>query len=121
MITTFNWAVTNLERQVDDGFVFVAHYTVNAYNGIHTSGAYGSLGFERPDKLIPYDQLTEEQLVSWVKEKLGCEKVAEVEKALQAHIEEQQYPTKATGIPWHNTTDKKDQSITGSNMIETLE
>jgi hypothetical protein len=53
-VTTFTWAIANLERETDDGFVFTAHYTVNANDGTYTSGAYGSIGFERPDSLIPY-------------------------------------------------------------------
>jgi hypothetical protein len=100
MATTFEWKIAQLERETDDGFVFTAHYTVNASNGVYASGAYGSLGFERPDSLIPYSQLTEEQVVGWVKEKFGPEKVAEIEAALQAQIDEQQHPSKAAGVPW---------------------
>jgi hypothetical protein len=32
-VTTFTWAIANLERETDDGFVFTAHYTVNANDG----------------------------------------------------------------------------------------
>lgn len=100
MATTFSWKIANLERETEDGFVFTAHYTVNADDGTYTSGAYGSLGFERPDNLIPYSQLTEETVVGWVKEKFGAEKVAEIEAALQAQIDEQRHPSKAAGVPW---------------------
>lgn len=100
MATVFSWKIANLERETDDGFVFIAHYTVNANDGTYTSGAYGSLGFERPDKLIPFSELTEETVVEWVKEKFGEEKVAEIEAALQAQLDEQHQPTKAAGVPW---------------------
>jgi hypothetical protein len=101
MATTFKWAIANLERETADGFVFTAHYTINADNGVYTSGAYGSLGLERPeDEMIPFSQLTEEIVVQWVKDKFGEEKVAEIEAALQAQIDEQQSPTKAAGVPW---------------------
>ena len=103
MATTFKWAIANLERETADGYVFCAHYTVNADNGTYTSGAYGSLGLERPeDEMIPFSQLTEEIVVQWVKDKFGEEKVAEIEAALQAQIDEQQAPTKATGMPWQS-------------------
>lgn len=98
--TTFTWAIANLERETADGFVFTAHYTVNANDGIYSSGAYGSLGFERPDNLIPFSELTEETVVGWVKEHFGAEKVAEIEAALQAQIDEQRAPSKASGVPW---------------------
>jgi hypothetical protein len=38
--------------------------------------------------------------VGWVKEKFGEEKVAEIEVALQAQLDEQHNPTKASGVPW---------------------
>ena len=108
MATTFSWKIANLEREVVDNFVFTAHYTVvgisdqedpegNPYN----SGAYGSVGFQRPDDLIPYADLTEEQVIGWVQEALGGdEKVAEIEAALQARIDEAISPSKEQGVPW---------------------
>ena len=100
MAITTTWKIANLERETEDGFVFTAHYTVNADDGTYTSGAYGSLGFERPDNLVPFSQLTEATVISWVKEKLGEEKVTEIEAALQSQINEQKHPTKAAGVPW---------------------
>lgn len=101
MATTFTWAVANLERETLDGFVFVAHYTVSANDGTYASSAYGSIGFERPENLIPYADLTEELVISWVKEALGGdEKVTEIEAALQKQLDEQHNPTVAPGLPW---------------------
>ena len=100
MTTTFTWHVANLERETADGFVYNAHYTVNAEDGTYSAGAYGSIGLERPDTLIPFDDLTEGMVVGWVKEKLGAEKVTEVEDALQVQLDEKHAPTKAAGVPW---------------------
>ena len=101
MASTFTWAIANLERETLDGFVFVAHYTVSANDGTYSSSAYGSIGFERPENLIPYADLTEELVIGWVKEALGGnEKVAEIEAALQAQLDEQHSPSKAAGVPW---------------------
>ena len=100
MTTTFTWAVANLERETAAGFVFTVHYTVNAEDGTYSAGAYGSIGLERPDSLIPFDDLTEDMVVGWVKDKFGDEKVAEIEAALQAQLDEKHSPTKAAGLPW---------------------
>ena len=99
--TTFAWAVGNLERNTADGKVTVAHYTVGAKSadGVYGSGAYGSLGFDG-EITTPFSELTEEQIVGWVKDALGEEKVTEVEAALQAQIDEQRAPSKAAGVPW---------------------
>ena len=96
--TVFTWKIANLERETVDGFVMTAHYTVSAEDGTYSSGAYGSLGFERPDKLIPYADLTEDMVIGWVKDAFGAEKVAEIEAALQGQLDEQRHPSKAAEI-----------------------
>ena len=101
MATTFTWAVSQLDRETADGYVFTAHYTVNAANDTYSAGAYGSVGLDRPDTLVPFASLTEEQVIGWVQEKLGgAEKVTEIQGALQAQLDEQAAPTKASGVPW---------------------
>ena len=101
MATTFTWGINTLERETDDGSVFTAHYTVDAKDDTYSAGAYGSVGFQRPDNLIPYADLTEDTVIGWVKEALGGdEKVTEIEAALQAQINEQRAPSKAAGVPW---------------------
>jgi hypothetical protein len=102
METVFNWRVANLERETAEGVVFTVHYTISAEDGTYSSGAYGSLGLVPPDPetMIPFAQLTEEIVVGWVKEKLTEEKVEEIEAALQAQLDEQHAPSKASGVPW---------------------
>lgn len=110
---TFTWSVANLERHTADGIVYTAHWTVNATlpstagaEGTEpvSAGAYGSVGLTAPaegDTVIPYENLTFETVVSWVKDALGGEeKVAEIEAALTAQIEEKLTPTSASGAPW---------------------
>jgi hypothetical protein len=104
METVFSWRIANLERETADGVVFTAHYTIDANDGTYSAGAYGSLGLERPDEeeMIPFSELTEEICVGWVKEKLTEEKVAEIEAALQAQLDEQHSPSRAAGVPWQS-------------------
>ena len=97
---TVQWRIANLERETADGFVYTAHYTVDAKDDVYSAGAYGSIGFERPETLIPFSDLTEAQVIEWVKEALGSEKVLEIGQALLNQINEQRNPTKAAGLPW---------------------
>ena len=103
MATEFTWAIANLERETSDGYVFTAHYTVNAKDDTYSAGAYGSLGLERPEgELIPFADLTEGTVVQWILDSLGEEKVTSVCEALQAQLDEQRAPSKAAGLPWVN-------------------
>ena len=102
MATTLTWNIAQLERHAADGIVFTVHYTVDANDGTYSAGAYGSIGLEQPeDDIIPFADLPPEIVIGWVKEKLGGEeKVEEVEAALQAQLDEQHAPKKASGLPW---------------------
>jgi hypothetical protein len=101
MATTITWNIAQLERETSDGYVFTAHYTVDAKDESYSAGAYGSIGLERPEgDMIPFADLTAEIVVGWVKDKLTADKVTEIEDALQAQLDEQHAPSKATGLPW---------------------
>ena len=106
-VTEFTWGIAQLERHTADGVVYTCHYTINAADGTYSAGAYGSVGLEQPDpdNLIPFADLTPELVIGWTKNELskglGNEnKVAEIEAALQAQLDEQHAPTKAQGLPW---------------------
>jgi len=101
--TVYTWGIAQLERHTADGVVYTAHYTINAADGTYSAGAYGSVGLEQPDpdNIIPFADLTPDLVIGWVQEKLGGdEKIAEIEAALQAQLDEQRSPTKAQGLPW---------------------
>jgi len=100
-MTEFSWVVADMERQLSDGCICTVHYRVNATNGGAVAGAYGSISLERGDDFVPYPDVTEAMVVSWVQEKLGgAEKVTEIQAALQAQIDEQLTPSSAKGVPW---------------------
>ena len=109
MATTYTWKVANMERETASGKVFTVHYTVNALSdqvdpnsesgGFYSAGAYGSLGFDG-DVTVDFADLTEDTVIGWVQDQFGAEKVAEIEAALQAQIDEKAAPTKAVGVPW---------------------
>ena len=101
-MTTFTWNIAQLERETTDGYVYTAHWTVNATEIVedktYTASSYGSIGLERPEEdLIPFEDLTEELIVSWVQEKLDVETH---ETSLQSQIDEQKTPSKLSGVPW---------------------
>ena len=99
MSVSYNWSIADLNRKTSDGYVFAVHWRVDASNEVYSEGAYGSIPLERPEELVPFDQLTPELCLQWVKDHFGEEKVAEIEAALAARISEKQSPTEASGFP----------------------
>jgi hypothetical protein len=91
------YKIDNLDRQTSDGLVVTAHWRVDAVDGEYTAGAYGSVGFTRGDDFIPFEQLTEAQVLTWVKSQLEVE---QIETALAQIIAEQKTPSKVSGLPW---------------------
>ena len=100
---TTTWTIAQLDRELADGYVTTVHYRVDATDGTYNAGAYGSVGLEKPDTLVPYKDLTSDIVVGWVKAKLNAEEdgnVAKIEAALAANITEQKTPKTGTGLPW---------------------
>ena len=104
--TTITWTINTLEGDASDGFANVAHYRVTAVSsetdpdGIaHSEGAYGSLSLERPETLVPFNDLPKADVVAAVKATLGAEKVTEIEQALEARIAEKITPTRFNALP----------------------
>ena len=107
MANTYVWKIANLDRNLSDGFAHTAHYTVTAISdqvdsegNAYNSGAYGSIGLDRPDTLADFQDLTEADIVAAVQAKLGgAEKVTEIQDMLAARITKQITPTEASGLP----------------------
>ena len=102
--TTYAWNVANMERNLADGMVTTVHYTVSAHDGTYSSSAYGSIGLEPADPaaMIPFADLDEFTVASWVANHFGPEKVQEIQTALQNQIDLQRNPVTGSGVPWGN-------------------
>jgi len=94
------WTIANLERNVADGGVTVAHWRVTEVDGDYSASSYGTVGFT-PDAgasdFVPYDNLTESDVLGWVWAEVDQ---AATEAALTADIEAQKNPVSADGMPW---------------------
>ena len=93
----FNWSVSNLERRTSDGFVQVCHYRCDAVDGDFSAGVYGTTGWSEGSPSIPYDSLTQEEVLAWVWESVDK---AAVEASLADQIDALKNPQTASGTPW---------------------
>jgi hypothetical protein len=98
---TIIWNISQMDRNAANGGVTTAHWNVSAVDGDYSASAYGSVGFtpdaSAPD-FIPYEDLTEAEVLVWVWAS-GVDKDA-TEASLAAQIELQKNPVTATGTPW---------------------
>ena len=94
------WTIANLERNLADGGVTVAHWRVTEVDGDFSASSYGTVGFT-PDAnandFVAYDSLTEEVVMGWVHAEVDQDAT---EAALTANIEGQKNPVSADGMPW---------------------
>lgn len=102
MAVTITWNISTVERITATGEIQTVHYTVDAEDGAYRAGAYGSVGLDPvdPDDMTPYADVTKDDVITWLKAKLGDEAVSNIEAALQEQLDEQRTPTRASGLPW---------------------
>jgi len=100
MSATMNWTIATLERELADGGVIVAHWRCTASDGDYSASSYGTAGFtydaSSPD-FVPYDELTEADVLAWVWAE-GFKDATE--DALQAKIDAEKNPVTEAGVPW---------------------
>jgi len=98
MITN-TWKINNLERDLSDDYVTVVHYGVDATDGTHSQGAYGTVSFDKATSpsSSSFGTLDEATVLSWVQAKVDA---AKVEEALAERIELLANPIAAVGMPW---------------------
>ena len=94
------WTIAQLERNTADGGVTVAHWRATMEDGDYSASAYGTCSFTpdaSADGFVPYENLTEEQVIVWVWGQV--DKIA-TEAALTAKIDAEKNPTTEAGLPW---------------------
>ena len=97
MAITYNWTITNLDRNTADGFVTTAHWTASAVDGEHTASVYSTVSWPVDEPQIPYDNLTAQIVLEWVWK--SVDKTA-TEAALLEKINIKKNPVTASGRPW---------------------
>ena len=94
------WKISSLDRNTADGFVTTAHWTCSDVDADGNAGSvYGSVGLTG-ELTTPYEQLTEAQVIGWVKEAIGAETVAAHEANVAAQIAAAKAPVVTAGVPW---------------------
>ena len=101
-MTTFTWTISALNciPQTAEGqdYVVTAHWQCTGADGDINSSVYATVSFEDGTPVIPYDNVTEADVLNWIWAH-GVDKDA-VEASIAARIEVLKNPVEASGTPW---------------------
>lgn len=107
MTVKYEWKIEQLvcylEKEGKKNVVYHVYWRLNASLDGYEDTAYGSINIQLDpeSEFTPYENLTKDQVVSWVKIAMGEESVANLEASLNQKIEYQMNPPIVTPpIPW---------------------
>ena len=97
------WTISTLERNTDDGVV-VAHWRASDSETVgeveHSGSSYGTCGFTPDadaDGYTAYADITEAQVIEWVKADVDADAI---EASIAAQIADSKAPAITVGVPW---------------------
>ena len=91
--TSLTWTAENLTSETSDDFIIKSYWyltgrTLNGSVGIATFRMEGPCKFKtsRTGNEIPYENVTQENVVEWVKNTLGADQVEEYERMMHENL-----------------------------------
>jgi len=108
MEISYTWSITQMSAypyvQGNTDVVFTASWNLSGTDGVYLGSCYGSTSFPLPNdgsQFTPYNQLTQDQVLSWIFEAMGPEQVLEYENNVSTQIANQVTPPIVTPpLPW---------------------
>jgi hypothetical protein len=107
MATTYTWTVNQMYtvQQPDPNYVVNVLWTLTGVDGQYTASIGGNSTFDsnQSGTFIPYNQLTQEMVLGWVKSGLGEQGIANFEANVQGQIDSMKTPPVSpqnTPLPW---------------------
>lgn len=94
----FIWTINTLDRRTSDGFITTAHWRATVVDDDCSVSVYGSCDWADGDPVIPYPEVTKEQVLDWCWSN-GVDK-DEIENNLSTQIDELKHPKIESGVPW---------------------
>ncbi len=107
-MTTYTWAVTALYTETiagEQNYVVIANYSVVGVDGTHEASLSNIARFstESVSPFIPYEDLTEADVIGWIQADLGTDGVDNLYACIQGQIDSQITPPvvpQNTPLPW---------------------
>lgn len=106
MATVYTWKINTLYTvdTPEPGFVSNVLWTLSGVDGQYSASVDGGTSFSEQDgPFVPYDDLTEDEVIGWVQAALGPDGVAGYEANVQGQINTMAnppVPPQTPPLPW---------------------
>ena len=101
------WKIEKMKRLADNGLVIEVAYRVVAKDRSLIADQRGKVtltGDPEAANFIPFPQLTEAQVVQWVKDSINAESIeAQVQAALDVKVAKRESRETVLGLPWNKS------------------
>ena len=94
----YEWKILGITSN-DDGLITEARYHVSLEKKKHKVESEGNCFFKEPQLVIPFDQVTEENVIDWIKEETTQDGKNSVELRLNEQLEALA-SQRDTVVPW---------------------
>ena len=98
----YTWKVIRCWRRSTDGMIFKVEYKVIGTKGDLKVSMMNKIRFRQSDNPIAYASVTEENIVSWIKAKLGSTRENKIYALLVKEMTEKESVPVSKGVPWEN-------------------
>jgi len=107
-MTNYTWVVTTLYTKTienEQNYVVTAYYDVTGVDGVYTASLSNVAQFSTASvsTFIPYEDLTNDIVTTWIQNGLGVDGVSNIEACIQGQIDSQINPPVSpenTPLPW---------------------
>ena len=101
------WSIVQMEDYVShagkDRVIFNLHWRYSDESGDYSASNIGTQSLEPMgdlDPFTPWENVTEEQALEWLHDRLGVSGVSEIESNVSKILDSKLNPTRGSGVPW---------------------
>lgn len=92
-----NIIINQLNREASTGIITTVHWSAFKTSGEHTASSYGTVGLTAGDSIIPFESVTEANVLAWLGSVMDLEAM---EISLDTQLAALAAPAVLNGLPW---------------------
>ena len=98
----YTWIISRCWRRPTDGKIFKVEYKVIGKKGDLKVSMVDQIRFKQSDSPTPFTDVTEADIVGWVKSKLGSTRENKIYDFLTKEMSHQEINTPLQQLPWNS-------------------